>query len=235
VASRSTEATDSRTPSPTDRPRWGEGELVRISKIVVGLVAVLAVGGGLAACSSGTSDSAASQHIAVAADLNTQQAKPATPSTSDPVTTAAPTTTTTTVTPTTTTPPTTTKPATTTKKKPVSSVPCSAAAKACVDLSERKAWLVDDGKIVYGPVSIMSGRTGWPTPIGTFHVTFKDADYVSHEFKVPMPDAVFFYPGIAFHEGSLYAHSHGCIHLSRTSASKFFHSLSSGDEVQVLR
>jgi lipoprotein-anchoring transpeptidase ErfK/SrfK len=80
----------------------------------------------------------------------------------------------------------------------------------------------------------MSGRTGWPTPVGTFHVEFKDADYFSHEFKVPMPDSVFFYPGIAFHEGSLYEHSHGCIHLSRTSASKFFHTLHVGDEVQVV-
>jgi lipoprotein-anchoring transpeptidase ErfK/SrfK len=81
----------------------------------------------------------------------------------------------------------------------------------------------------------MSGRRGWPTPVGTFHVSFKDADYFSHEFKVPMPDAVFFYPGIAFHQGSLYEHSHGCIHLSRTSASKFFHTLKAGDEVQVVR
>ncbi len=208
---------------------------MRINKIVVGLFAVIAVGGGIAACSSGTGDSAASQHIAVAADLSTQTTKPAAPSTSDPVTTAPPTTTTTLPT---TTPPVTTKPVpVTTKpaKAAVASVPCSAAAKACVDLSARKAWLVDDGKIVYGPVSIMSGRTGWPTPVGTFHVTFKDADYFSHEFKVPMPDAVFFYPGIAFHVGSLYEHSHGCIHLSRTSASTFFHSLTSGDEVQVVR
>lgn len=204
---------------------------MRVNKIVLSLFAVLAVGAGLAACSSGTSASGASQHIAVAADLST---KPTKPSTSDPVTTVPPTTTTTTVTTTTPAPaPATTPPVTT--KAPAPSVPCAAAAKVCVDLSARKAWLVSDGKIAYGPVSIMSGRTGWPTPIGTFHVTFKDADYVSHEFHVPMPDAVFFYPGIAFHEGSLYEHSHGCIHLSATSASKFFHTLSSGDEVQVVR
>ncbi|HEX5402001.1 MAG TPA: L,D-transpeptidase [Pseudonocardiaceae bacterium] len=114
-------------------------------------------------------------------------------------------------------------------------MPCSTAAKACVDLSAHKAWLVSDGKIVYGPVSIMPGRVGWRTPTGTFHVTFKDANYFSHEFQVPMPDAVFFYPGIAFHVGSLVEHSHGCIHLSRTSASKFFHALSAGDEVQVVQ
>jgi lipoprotein-anchoring transpeptidase ErfK/SrfK len=199
-----------------------------MQRIVVGLSAVIAAVG-LAACSTGSPSSSAAPKIAVAADLATQTTAP---STVDPTTTTVPVTTTTTTTP---------KPVPTTTKAPVTkavskpSVPCSAAAKACVDLSRGKAWLVSDGKIVYGPVSIMSGRQGWPTPVGTFHVSFKDADYFSHEFKVPMPDAVFFYPGIAFHEGSLYEHSHGCVHLSRTSASKFFHTLEAGDEVQVVR
>lgn len=204
---------------------------MRVKGIVVGLAAVIAMVG-MAACSSGTPS--AGPKIAVAAEQATVA-----PSTEAPSTVARPTVTPSTSEPTTTTTP---KPVPTTTKAPAakvvskrSSVPCSAAAKACVDLSRGKAWLVDDGKIVYGPVSIMSGRRGWPTPIGTFHVEFKDADYFSHEFKVPMPDAVFFYPGIAFHEGSLYEHSHGCIHLSRTSASKFFHTLHVGDEVQVIR
>jgi lipoprotein-anchoring transpeptidase ErfK/SrfK len=118
------------------------------------------------------------------------------------------------------------------KKAP--GVPCSAAAKACVDLSARKAWLVRNGKVVFGPVSIMPGRVGWRTPTGTFHVQFKDANYFSHEFQVPMPDSVFFASGIAFHVGSLSVHSHGCVHLSQRSASTFFHTLKVGDEVQVL-
>lgn len=201
-----------------------------MQRIVVGVSLVIAATG-IAACSSGAPSAA--PKIAVAADLATRTA---TPSTSDPTTTTpAPVTTTTT----TTTPP---KPFTTTKAPPAanvvtkkSSLPCSVAAKACVDLSRGKAWLVSDGKIVFGPVSIMSGRVGWPTPVGTFHVEFKDANYFSHEFQVPMPDSVFFYPGIAFHEGSLYEHSHGCVHLSRTSASRFFHTLHVGDEVQVVR
>jgi lipoprotein-anchoring transpeptidase ErfK/SrfK len=204
---------------------------VRITKILVGLSAVVAIAGA-AACSTHTTNAADGAHLAVAG-----QTDPVMTSTVDP-----PITTTTTTPPVTTT---TTKPAvtTTTKPKPVDTrtaaqkagVPCAAAVRACVDLSARKAWLISDGKVVYGPVSIMSGRVGWPTPVGTFHVQFKSAHYVSHEFHVPMPDAVFFYPGIAFHEGSLHAHSHGCIHLSATSASKFFHTLSAGDEVQVLR
>lgn len=206
---------------------------MRIKKIVVGLSAVLAVAG-VAACSSGAANSSAQPQVAVAAEMATQSTVKAAPTT----TTA---TSTTTVAPTTTVPtrPTTKAPAPQTTAPQANAVsagvPCSAAAVACVDLSARKAWLLQDGKVVYGPVSIMPGRPGWPTPVGTFHVLFKDANYFSHEFQVPMPDAVFFYPGIAFHVGSLSEHSHGCVHLSRTSALTFFHDLSAGDEVQVVR
>jgi lipoprotein-anchoring transpeptidase ErfK/SrfK len=199
-------------------------------KIVVGLSAVIALGA-LAACSSGTTS--ASPQIAVAADTASQTSAPLT-STVDPTT--VPTTTKTTP------PPTTTTTKKVTPKAPVvkvaakkaPGVPCSAAAKACVDLSARKAWLVRNGKVVFGPVSIMPGRVGWRTPTGTFHVQFKDANYFSHEFQVPMPDSVFFASGIAFHVGSLSVHSHGCVHLSQKSASTFFHTLKVGDEVQVL-
>lgn len=205
---------------------------MRIRRIVVGLAAVAAVAG-LAACSS---HPGADPQIAVAAD--THSVSSTTTSTSDPsTTTAAPTKTTTTTTktaPKTTQAPAKPKKKTTTATK-AAGVPCSVAAKACVDLSAHKAWLLDNGKIVYGPVSIMPGRPGWRTPTGTFHVLFKDADYFSHEFQVPMPDAVFFYPGIAFHVGSLHVASHGCVHLSRRSALKFFDTLSKGDEVQVVR
>jgi lipoprotein-anchoring transpeptidase ErfK/SrfK len=203
---------------------------VGIRKIVVGLSAVIAVGA-LAACSAGASSSAASPQVAVAADTASQANAPGT-STSDPTTTAPPTTTT---------PKTTAPVAPPVTKAPVvqaaaksPGVPCSAAARACVDISARKAWLMRNGKVIYGPVSIMPGRVGWRTPTGTFHVEFKDANYFSHEFQVPMPDAVFFQPGIAFHVGSLVEHSHGCVHLSRASASTFFHTLSVGDEVQVV-
>jgi lipoprotein-anchoring transpeptidase ErfK/SrfK len=114
-------------------------------------------------------------------------------------------------------------------------VPCAAGVKACVDIATRKAWLIEDGKVVLGPVSIMPGRPGYRTPVGTFHVLSKDAHYWSHTFNAPMPDAVFFYPGVAFHIGSLGVYSHGCVHLSASSASVFFHTLQIGDEVQVLR
>ncbi|MFD1051913.1 L,D-transpeptidase, partial [Kibdelosporangium lantanae] len=119
---------------------------------------------------------------------------------------------------------------------PPSEAPCSAAAKACIRLSTNETWLMDNGKVVYGPVKITSGRPGHLTPPGTFHVQWKDKNHLSKEFNnAPMPYSVFFNDGIAFHQGSLSVKSHGCIHLSMAAAQKYFASLSVGDMVQVVR
>jgi lipoprotein-anchoring transpeptidase ErfK/SrfK len=112
--------------------------------------------------------------------------------------------------------------------------PCSAAARACVDLSTQQAWLQTNGVVDYGPIQVRSGSTSFPTDPGTFHVTYKDVDHVSSEYNAPMPYSVFFHGGDAFHEGSLVDPSHGCVHLSHSSAVTFFDSLQPGDEVQVV-
>lgn len=116
----------------------------------------------------------------------------------------------------------------------VPGTPCRSTARACVDLSGDRAWLIDDGAVSYGPVPITSGRKGFRTPPGTFSVTFHSRDHVSSIYDAPMPYSVFFNGGIAFHEGSLSELSHGCIHLSRSAAREFFGSLDRGDTVQVV-
>ncbi|MEU0789592.1 L,D-transpeptidase [Amycolatopsis sp. NPDC005961] len=170
----------------------------------------------------------------------------------------APTTSSTTAAPTTTTSakpvpaPSTTKPAptsTTAKPKPKPKpaapasdpgVPCAAAAAAsgtaaCVDISAHKAWILQGGKVVYGSVPMLPGRKGYATPTGTFHVLSKEKVHLSKEFdNAPMPNSVFFYPGDAFHTGSLSVYSHGCIHLSAGASLKFFNTLHVGDVVQVV-
>jgi hypothetical protein len=114
-------------------------------------------------------------------------------------------------------------------------VPCGAGADACVDLSANQAWLLAGGKVALGPVPITHGRAGFETPAGDFHVQYKDIDHLSREFdNAPMPYSVFFNSGIAFHEGSLYAESHGCVHLSGSAAATFYNGLSVGDLVQVV-
>ena len=218
----------------TSRPVPAEGEQVRLKKIVLGLSAVAAAAI-LAACSSGTNASGDAPSLAANTGTSTtSQSSQAATST----TTVAPTTTTTTP------PPTTTKPpVTTTKPKPPvratqtaaeAGVPCAITDGACVSLSQRKIWLVSGGQIVYGPVHAEPGRTGWSTPVGTFHVLYKAQHYVSKEFNAPMPYSVFFAPGVALHEGSATTPSHGCVHLSLAAAETFFHDMSVGDTVQVM-
>jgi lipoprotein-anchoring transpeptidase ErfK/SrfK len=217
------------------RPVPAEGELVRLKKIVLGLSAVAAAAI-LAACGSGTSASGGSPTLA--ANTGTSTSSQAATST----TTLAPPTTTTTVAPPPATTTTTKKPTpTTTTKKPVQAqttaagVPCTITTGACVDLSARKTWLLKDGVVVYGPVHAEPGRTGWSTPVGTFHVISHVKNYVSKKFNAPMPYSTFFIPGIAFHEGSASTPSHGCIHLSLSAAETYFSDLAVGDAVQIVR
>jgi hypothetical protein len=119
-------------------------------------------------------------------------------------------------------------------------VPCAAAAAAagtaaCVDISSHQAWILQGGKVIYGPVKQLPGRPSNPTPTGTFHVMSKEKMHLSKEFdNAEMPNSVFFYPGDAFHTGSLSVYSHGCIHLSPAASQKFFDTLHIGDVVQVV-
>jgi hypothetical protein len=133
--------------------------------------------------------------------------------------------------------PATSAPAKQAKVKPAmaAGVPCTITAKACVSLSDKQAWLLDEGKIVYGPVKIMPGKKGSTTPLGTWHVLYKEKMHLSREFdNAEMPNSVFFYNGVAFHEGSLSKYSNGCVHLSNAASLKFYSSLQKGDEVQVV-
>ncbi|MEU3625319.1 hypothetical protein BS329_05400 [Amycolatopsis coloradensis] len=121
----------------------------------------------------------------------------------------------------------------------VADVPCKAAlaspgVSACVDLSALKTWLLQDGKVIYGPVKQLPGKKGHATPTGVFHVSAKVKNYHSKQFDAPMPNSVFFLPGIAFHTGSLSVYSHGCIHLSAAASQKYFTTLQNGDVVQVV-
>lgn len=113
--------------------------------------------------------------------------------------------------------------------------PCGPAAHACVDLSAQQAWLTRGTRAIYGPVPITTGKPGSETPPGTFNVTFKDIDHKSSIFhNAPMPYSVFFNGGIAFHEGSLYVQSNGCVHLSLNAAKTFYRHLSPGEVVQIV-
>lgn len=112
--------------------------------------------------------------------------------------------------------------------------PCPATARACVDLTHNLTWLQSGGQIVYGPVPMTSGRPGYRTDAGTFRVYWKDKDHKSSIFDdAPMPNAIFFNGGDAFHQGSLSVPSHGCIHLSWSASQTYWDFLNYNDIVYV--
>lgn len=117
---------------------------------------------------------------------------------------------------------------------PTPQSPCPRSADACVDLAGDRTWLQDDGKLSYGPVPMSHGKPGWETPPGTFGVTRKVRHEISYEFgNAPMPYAVYFVGGIAFHQGDISAPSHGCVRLEQEAAARFFDRLEIGDTVFV--
>lgn len=118
----------------------------------------------------------------------------------------------------------------------VPGTPCPTTTRACMSLSRHRAWLIKNGRVSYGGVPITSGKPGQETPRGLYHVGWKDIDHLSSEFNnAPMPFSVFFNGGIAFHEGSLYEQSNGCVHLSHSAAVTFYNALHVGDPVFVAR
>jgi hypothetical protein len=111
---------------------------------------------------------------------------------------------------------------------------CPRAADACVSTKDRLAWLQDEGRVTYGPVRVSLGGPGHRTPKGSFRVAWKDEEHTSSSYGIEMPYSVFFaHGGIAFHEGSLDEPSHGCVHLDRAAAQRFFDALGHGDRVRV--
>jgi lipoprotein-anchoring transpeptidase ErfK/SrfK len=116
-----------------------------------------------------------------------------------------------------------------------SGAPCSASARACVDLSTQQAWLMRNGTVSYGPVPVATGKASAPTDAGTFTVFWKDLHHRSSVFhNAPMPYSVFFNGGDAFHEDSVKVRSNGCVHLTRSAAQTFYNTLHVGDVVQVV-
>src|SRR6266545_3496833 len=173
----------------SSRVRTGTGGAdMRVKKLILGVT--LAGTAVLTACGTGAN---AAQPAPAPAKSETPTTTTTTTTTTQPAPPpAAPQTTTTTKT--------TPKPATSKPKPkpapppaPAAGVPCTITDGACIDLSAKKTWLIEGGQVVYGPAAITSGRPGFRTPTGTFHVQYKDIDHKSSLFvDAPMPYSVFF-------------------------------------------
>ncbi|WP_228001363.1 L,D-transpeptidase [Nocardia australiensis] len=112
--------------------------------------------------------------------------------------------------------------------------PCSDQARACLRLGTREAWLMDHGKVVYGPAPMSHDTTGIETPTGVFKVFRKKRFHWSTMHNAPMDYAVFFNGDIAYHVGPAEHMSHGCIRLTPEGAARHFNHLNVGDIVEVV-
>ncbi|MBF6086341.1 L,D-transpeptidase [Nocardia cyriacigeorgica] len=113
--------------------------------------------------------------------------------------------------------------------------PCAPEARACLRLSTNEAWLIDNGRVVFGPTPISHGMPGYETPPGVFDVDFKRPFHWSTMHHAPMRWAVFFNNDIAFHVGPVEHTSHGCVRMTEAGAHRFFEYLNVGDRVDVVR
>jgi hypothetical protein len=107
---------------------------------------------------------------------------------------------------------------------------------ACVDLPRQLMWVQAGSDVVFGPVPIRSGMSGYSTRIGWHRVYWKHRNHHSTIYDSPMPFAQFFNGGQAFHgvHGNIYDPddgSYGCVNLRYRDAKELWHTLYVGDRV----
>jgi hypothetical protein len=95
----------------------------------------------------------------------------------------------------------------------------------CVNLKTQKAAVYRKG-ILIGACLVATGREGFETPTGVFHILEKDADHHSSTYNnasMPFTERLT-WGGVALHAGNLpgYPSSHGCIHLPYEFSKKLF-------------
>jgi lipoprotein-anchoring transpeptidase ErfK/SrfK len=131
-----------------------------------------------------------------------------------------------------------------------------------IDLTEQKAWILQDGQKVY-ETAISTGRSGHETRAGNFTVVQKDEDHKSSLYgkivdakgrvlvsdadsdmavpagakfaQAPMKYFLRFDGAIGMHGGRLpgYPASHGCVRLPHSKAALFFNIAEVGTPVRV--
>jgi len=94
-----------------------------------------------------------------------------------------------------------------------------------VSLDEQRAYVYRNG-VEIGYTTISSGRKGYGTPTGVFHILQQDRNHHSNKYNnAPMPfQQRLTWDGVALHAGGLpgYPSSHGCVHLPSKFAEELF-------------
>ena len=123
------------------------------------------------------------------------------------------------------------------KSAATSGCPNSPAPVICVDLTHQRLWVQKGGKTTFLAVPIRSGRRGYATRTGTFHVFSRAERFWSKEYNAPMPYSQFFSGGQAIHGSgddiSRGPGSHGCVNLRTADARRLWSATRSGEAVYV--
>ncbi|MDI1461960.1 L,D-transpeptidase family protein [Catellatospora sp. KI3] len=109
---------------------------------------------------------------------------------------------------------------------------------ACVDLTHQTVWLMNGGKIVYGPTVTRTGMKGYATDTGSFAIHDRQLKNWSEEWDVWLPYWQRVVGGSGFHQTTTWIHnggigSHGCINLLPADAVKFWNTLKNGTSVKI--
>lgn len=109
---------------------------------------------------------------------------------------------------------------------------------ACVDLTHQRMWVQDGTEVVFGPVPVRTGRRGYVTRTGLWHVYWRDLHHRSSLYGgIPMPYSQFFSGGEAFHSVdepmSTPPGSHGCVNMNSWDARRLWGVLRLHDPVEV--
>ena len=81
----------------------------------------------------------------------------------------------------------------------------------------------DNGSVTRTITDCSIGRPGHHTPEFSGPLSSdRERLHISHKYHAPMPFALFFEDGCAFHEGPTHIASHGCVHLNAVDAEWLF-------------
>lgn len=108
---------------------------------------------------------------------------------------------------------------------------------ACVDLTHQRLWIQVGTKVVFGPVQVRTGRKGYVTRTGLWHVYDREVNHWSTLYNVAMPYTQFFSGGEAIHgldePMSTPPGSHGCVNMNTWDAKKVWSILKLHDPVKI--
>lgn len=108
--------------------------------------------------------------------------------------------------------------------------------KVVIRLGEQRGVFLINGQVAMD-FPVCTGRKGYTTPTGRYHVLEKDEHHRSNIYDCPMPYFMrLTYSGIGMHVGDIYRvpASHGCIRIPRTACEPLFRRLPHGSEVEIL-